>query len=65
MNGHSVSVDGEALLAQGRVLDGLGTWLDRLFDGSLPKCKLERWPIYPIDEPTNDDGSDSENRKDR
>lgn len=60
LNGHSAAVDGDTLLAQGRILDGLGTWIDRLFDGSLPKCKVERWPIYPVEEP-----SDTDDRKDR
>ena len=37
------------MLAQGRLLDGLGHWVDRLFDGSLPKCKIDYWPLFPVD----------------
>lgn len=48
-NGHSQPLDGNAMLAQGRLLDGLGHWVDRLFDGSLPKCKIDYWPQFPID----------------
>ena len=50
INGNAKPVDGESLLAEGRLLDGLGHWVDRLFDGSLPKCKIEFWPLFPTDE---------------
>lgn len=52
LNGFAHPVDGDTLLRQGRLLDGLGHWVDRLFDGSLPKCKIDHWPLFPVDEPT-------------
>lgn len=68
-NGNSQPLDGDAMLSQGRLLDGLGHWIDRLFDGSLPKCKIDYWPIFPVDasEPSgaDADGTETENKKDQ
>ena len=62
-NGHSQPLDGNAMLAQGRLLDGLGHWVDRLFDGSLPKCKIDYWPLFPVDQ--EPESEEVEEKKDK
>ena len=65
-SGHSRDLDGDALLRDNRILDGLGNWIDRLFDGSLPKCKIDRWPLFPMDPEDsgmNEDGTGSDDNQ--
>jgi len=52
INGYQQEIDGNMLLAQNRLLDGLSHWVERLFDGSLLKCQVDRWPMFPVDEVT-------------
>ncbi|XP_067947504.1 dnaJ homolog subfamily C member 16-like [Watersipora subatra] len=50
LNGQTKPMDGDSLIAAGRLLDGLSHWVDRLFDGTLPKCKIQSWPVFPVDQ---------------
>ena len=42
--------DPRTKLFHGDILSGLPNWLDRVFDGSLPRIRVDSWPKMSVEE---------------
>ncbi|CAH8682614.1 unnamed protein product [Schistosoma rodhaini] len=45
----------DGVLFESELLDGLSNWLDRLFEGSLPRYNIAEWPIGLLGDDDDDD----------
>ncbi|CAH8670962.1 unnamed protein product [Schistosoma margrebowiei] len=48
----------DGVLFESELLDGLSNWLDRLFEGSLPRYNVPEWPIGLLGDDNDDDDND-------